>query len=136
MTYNYWITAGQEASAISRKINRASRNINSFNGYSVIVVHAWSHGLDDISNMVGNFDEDIRVVDPDSFLELLSTNISHRDINFGKITKIFIIIGSLVAVSVSLVIIRVIRKKRGKEHLLHLIFPKYFRNKKDPSRNN
>ena len=136
MTYNYWITAGQEASVISRKINRASRNINSFNAYSVIVVHAWSHGMDDISNMVDNFEDDVRVVDPDSFLELLSSNIVHRDINFGKITKIFITIGSLVAVSVSLVIIRVIRKKRGKEHLLHLKFPKYFRNKKDPSRNN
>jgi len=136
MTYNYWITAGQEASVISRKINRASRNINSFNGYSVIVVHAWSHGLDDISNMVKNFDDDIRVVDPDSFLELLSTNITHRNINFGKITKIFITIGSLVAVSVSLVITRIIRNKRGKERLLHLIFPKFFKTKKKPRRNN
>ena len=122
MTYNYWITAGQEANVISNRINRASRNINSFNAYSVIVVHAWSHGLDDISNMVNNFDDDVRVVDPDSFLELLSTNIPHRNINFSKITKIFITIGSVVAVSVSLVIVRIIRKKKGKEPLLSIFF--------------
>ncbi|TFG19962.1 MAG: hypothetical protein EU530_04695 [Promethearchaeota archaeon] len=134
MTYNYWITAGQEANVISRKINRASRNINSFNAYSVIVVHAWSHDLDDISNMVSNFEDDVRVVDPDSFLELLSNNIVHRNINFGKITKIFIIIGSIVAVSVSLVIIRIIRKKRGKERLLILFSRKIFKSKNNISR--
>jgi hypothetical protein len=87
--------------------------------------------MDDISNMVNNFDDDVRVVDPDSFLELLINNVAHRNVNFGKITKIFIIIGSIVAVSASLVIIRIVRKKQGKDHLLTLKFSKFLKRKKN-----
>ncbi len=107
-TYNFWV-GFDSASGIALSVNTASRNIRSPSAYSLIVVHAWSHGMDDIADLVSRFDSNVRVVDPETFIALYTENVPKIDtfaVNFVKFVTLYgqyvlIVVGISVAVIVT-----------------------------------
>ena len=118
-TYNYW-KGFDSTSGIASSINWGSTNIKSPNAYSLIVVHAWSHGMDGVAELVGQFDANVRVVDPETFIQLYSDNVPHIN-SYAFVPMHFITlygqyIGIGIAVAVVIVVFRRLRArwKRGK----------------------
>jgi hypothetical protein len=114
-TYNFWI-GFDSASGIAASINSASKNVKSPYAYSLIVVHAWSHGLDDVAAMVNMFNDNVRVVDPETFIRLYAQNVPHVDAYAMTFMRILVLygqyIGIAIAVGVGVFIVKRIRKKR------------------------
>lgn len=108
-TYNFWL-GFDSASGMASSINTASKNINSPYAYSLIVVHAWSHQMDDVAEFVGMLGKDVRVVDPETFIQLYSRNVVHIDsyaISFVHFISLFgQYIGIVVAIGVGVFVIK------------------------------
>ncbi len=64
-------------SSIATKLNNLSTDINSADGYSLIPVHIWSNGVDEIVECAELLDENVRVVTPDEFVALIKQNVQH-----------------------------------------------------------
>jgi len=64
-------------SSIATKLNNLSTDINSADGYSLIPVHIWSNGVDEIVECAELLDENVRVVTPDEFVSLIKQNVQH-----------------------------------------------------------
>jgi hypothetical protein len=60
---------------IAEEINNAPRDPSSINGYSTVVVHAWSYGMDDVARFVKLLKDDVRVVGAYDFVELVNKNL-------------------------------------------------------------
>ena len=73
--YNLW-GGFENTISLASKINNQSKNPYSENGYSLIAVHNWSNSVDSIIKCVSLFDNNIRVVSPDKFVNLIKQNIS------------------------------------------------------------
>ncbi|MAQ32353.1 MAG: hypothetical protein CMD26_06485 [Flavobacteriales bacterium] len=73
--YNLW-GGFESTSSLASKINDQEKNPYSENGYSLIAVHNWSNSVDSIIKCVSLFDNNIRVVSPDKFVNLIKQNIS------------------------------------------------------------
>jgi len=72
--YNLW--GGFESTiSLAEKINELPKDPNSKNGYSLIPVHNWSNSVDSILACINGFDENVRVVSPDEFLNLVKDNL-------------------------------------------------------------
>ena len=54
------------------KIDPASEN-----GYSAIVVHAWSYSLAEVADFISGLSPEIKVVDPVTFFRLIEENVKH-----------------------------------------------------------
>lgn len=61
--------------SLAAEINAGSTNIYSQDGYSLISVHAWTRGVDDIIDTISRLNPNIRVVAPDEFVWLVKKNI-------------------------------------------------------------
>ncbi|MCK5457334.1 MAG: hypothetical protein KAI45_09430 [Melioribacteraceae bacterium] len=78
ITGRYKLWEGFETpSSIAAKLNNLSTDIKSADGYSLIPVHIWSNGVDQIVKCAGLLDENVRVVTPDEFVSLIEQNIQH-----------------------------------------------------------
>ena len=78
--YNLW--GGFETTkSLANKINSLPKNPYSSLGYSLIPVHNWSNSVDSILLCSQLMDENIRIVSPDKFLNLVISNLNHNNIN-------------------------------------------------------
>ena len=59
-------------------VNAKEANINSINGYTVINVHPWTVGPDDLLYFVNQLDDNIEVVGIEELLAAISENIPHE----------------------------------------------------------
>ncbi len=118
-TYNFW-KGFDSASGIALSVNTASRNIRSPSAYSLIVVHAWSYGMDDIADLVSQFNSHVRVVDPETFIALYTANVPKIDtfaVNFVKFVTLF---GQYVLIIVGISLAVIITKRLIKSGKLNL----------------
>jgi len=60
---------------VVERINNGSTDITSPEAYSLVYVHAWSKNMDDVAKMVSQFNENVRIVNPEQFMELITENV-------------------------------------------------------------
>ena len=118
-TYNFWL-GFDSASGIALSVNTGSRNIRSASAYSSIVVHAWSHGMDDIAEMVSQFGSHVRVVDPETFIALYTQNVPKIDAFAFNIVKFVALYGQYVLIVVGISIAVIMTKRLIKSGKLNL----------------
>ena len=81
------LTIETAISEMAYRINNIyERNINSIEGYTIINVHPWSVKYEDCVTLVEQFNDDVVVVTPSEFFELVTKNVPHEDYldMFGK----------------------------------------------------
>ncbi len=69
---------GCDVKSVSDHINQASRDVKSADAYSLVLVHVWSKKngtLDALNKLVKRFNSDVRIVPPDTFVDLISHNL-------------------------------------------------------------
>ncbi len=59
-------------------INARPADINTINGYTVINVHPWTVGPDDLAYFIGQLDDSVEVIAADEFLAAVEQNIPHK----------------------------------------------------------
>lgn len=79
--YTLWGTLSSP-DALAEKLNKASTNIYSEAGYSLIPVHIWSRNVTDVMECIKRLHPNVRVVAPDEFVWLIRKNI--KGINLGN----------------------------------------------------
>jgi len=57
------------------KVNKASTNPSKRNAYSLITVHCWSSGLNEVNGLIEAFDEDVDVVTVSEFMDRIIHNL-------------------------------------------------------------
>ena len=75
--YNLW-GGFENTISLSEKLNNLPKDPYSQDGYSLIAVHNWSNSVDSILQCVSLLNEDIRVVSPDKFINLINQNITEK----------------------------------------------------------
>ncbi len=60
-------------------VNSYPADINSINGFSVINVHPWTVGPDDLAYFVSCLDDDVVVITADQMIDALSRSIPHKN---------------------------------------------------------
>lgn len=66
---------GQEnEAALAKRINAASRDPRRAEGYTAVLVHAWTMNLGNVQRAIAMFAPDVRVVTPEEFIALLRKN--------------------------------------------------------------
>ena len=78
--YNLW-GGFNSTTTLSEKINSLPNNPKSASGYSLIPVHNWANSVDSILICSELFDEDVRIVTPDKFINLIIENLNHQNNN-------------------------------------------------------
>lgn len=74
------LTIESAISEMAYRINNIyERNINSIEGYTIINVHPWSVSYEDCVDLVEQFNDDVVVVTPSEFFELVTKNVPHED---------------------------------------------------------
>ncbi|HDS84144.1 MAG TPA: hypothetical protein ENN97_02980 [Phycisphaerales bacterium] len=63
------------AAALAESINALPADPSRPDGYTAVTVHAWSKGMDDIAEVVGLLDDNVRVVDAETFIRLIRRNL-------------------------------------------------------------
>ena len=59
-------------------VNNYPADINSINGYSVINVHPWSVGTDDLAHFVSQLDDGVEVISADELIAAVTENVPHK----------------------------------------------------------
>lgn len=59
-------------------VNSYSADINSISGYSVINVHPWTVGPDDVAYFISQLDSDIEVISADELIAAVTQNVPHK----------------------------------------------------------
>ncbi len=66
---------------VAQRINDRSTDISSIEAYSAVVCHAWSIGtMEYINRFVEQLDDHVEVVTADEFIDLISENVEHKDV--------------------------------------------------------
>ena len=73
---NFYPAVRTTASSLAQSINALPKDPSGPDGYTFVIVHAWSKGLDDIYDTIRLLDEDVQVVNAEQFIELIRRNIS------------------------------------------------------------
>ncbi len=74
--YNLW--GGFETpSSLIEKINKLPKDPYSNEGYSLIPVHNWSYSVDSLIEITNGFDENINVVAPDEFINIINNKLNN-----------------------------------------------------------
>lgn len=60
-------------------INTYPADINTINGYSIINVHPWTVGPDDLAYFVSQLDDEIEVISADELIAAVTANVPHKD---------------------------------------------------------
>ena len=84
--YNLW-GGFNTTQSLADKINQLPKTPSSAEGYSLIPVHNWSNSVDSIIACANLFTDDIRVVAPDKFVNLITNNLENN-LNTDKISFI------------------------------------------------
>lgn len=66
--------------AIAAQINAYPADATTIEGYTYVNLHVWSMDYNDVKAMVELLDEDVVVVDPDTFIGLITKNVPHEDV--------------------------------------------------------
>ncbi|MCF7976341.1 MAG: hypothetical protein K9N55_21160 [Phycisphaerae bacterium] len=66
------------AKSLADSINALPRDPASEAGYTMVTVHAWSKGLDDVYDTIQQLDPNVRVVHAETFIELLHRNVKPK----------------------------------------------------------
>ncbi|MCM3597889.1 hypothetical protein M4D55_19140 [Metabacillus idriensis] len=66
---------GADEQSVIDKINSSQRNPKSEQGYTLVLVHAWSKSLSDVKTVVEQLDSDVEVVTPENFVSLIQENV-------------------------------------------------------------
>ena len=69
-----WVDLTKDEEVVA-KVNAGSRDITSKDAYSLIYIHAWSKDMDDVAKMVSQFKDDVRIVNAEQFMELITKNV-------------------------------------------------------------
>tara|TARA_B100001250_G_scaffold73043_1_gene59620 strand:- start:1624 stop:3471 length:1848 start_codon:yes stop_codon:yes gene_type:complete len=75
--YNLW-GGFNNTKSLSQKINNLPKDPYSPSGYSLIPVHNWSNSVDSILLCSQLFTENIRIVSPDKFINLIKENLNNK----------------------------------------------------------
>lgn len=59
-------------------VNNYSADINSISGYSVINVHPWTVGPDDLAYFVSQLDDGVEVISADELIAAVTANVPHK----------------------------------------------------------
>lgn len=59
-------------------VNSYPADINSINGYSVINVHPWTVGPDDLAYFVSQLDDGVEVISADELISAITQNVPHK----------------------------------------------------------
>ena len=78
--YALWEGANTSQS-LAELLNKASTNIYSEDGYSLVPVHVWSRNTRDVLNCVQQLNQHVRVVAPDEFVWLIKKNLGKKTNN-------------------------------------------------------
>lgn len=65
--------------AIAEQINAYPADATSIEGYTYVNLHVWSMDYNDVKEMVELLDDDVVVVTPDTFINLIVKNVPHED---------------------------------------------------------
>ena len=61
--------------ALARRVNAAPRDPRRAEGYTAVLVHAWSMNLDNVQKAIEGFRPDVRVLTPEEFMKLVRRNV-------------------------------------------------------------
>lgn len=75
--YQLWTGLFDNPASLAIAINNSSTDVSSSRGYSLIPVHIWSDGVDQILETVSHLNPNIRIVAPDEFVALIKKNVIH-----------------------------------------------------------
>lgn len=64
---------------VAARVNSYLKDYTQIEGYTFINLHPWSHTYQDVEWVVNHFDENVVVVTPEQFIDLISKNVSHVD---------------------------------------------------------
>jgi hypothetical protein len=64
--------------AVAARLNRAPRDPYSEKGYSLVVVHAWTHTVADVAALAARLDPGVEVVAPDEFFRRVQANLGNN----------------------------------------------------------
>jgi len=97
--FNLWLgTLGQATdktpATLAEELNKASTNINSVAGYSLIPVIVWSRNVNDVLECIGKLGPNVRVVAPDEFVWLIRKNLKGLALGIGNGLKGYYYSGS------------------------------------------
>ncbi|MBB6479946.1 GxGYxYP domain-containing protein [Spirochaeta isovalerica] len=67
---------GCDEATVIRNLNGQNRNPSDSSGYSLVLVHAWSKGLDNVQQVIDGLDSDVKVVAPDELVRLITEKVS------------------------------------------------------------
>ncbi|MGS2761883.1 PA14 domain-containing protein [Sinomicrobium sp. M5D2P9] len=81
--YTLWGTLSSPG-PLAEQLNQASTDIYSEDGYSLIPVHVWSRGVDDVLECIENLGPNVRVVAPDEFVWLVRKNLGGLEAGTGN----------------------------------------------------
>jgi len=72
--YNLW-GGFETGESLAQKLNNATKDPYSVEGYTLVAVHAWSNSVDSLLYVNDLLDEGVRVVAPDEFIALIRKSI-------------------------------------------------------------
>ena len=64
-----------ELNAVADRINTSKRDYKTIDGYTVMVIHAWTTTMDDVAKFVGRLDPAIELISSEQLLALVSKNV-------------------------------------------------------------
>jgi hypothetical protein len=68
----------ESPATLAKRLNDLPKDPTIAEGYSLIAVHCWSYGVNDIISCVSQLGPDVRVVAPDEFVWLITHNVTHN----------------------------------------------------------
>lgn len=75
--YNLWSAQYESPQSLAAKLNNASTDITSPDGYTLVAVHVWTQSVGDVYKCVSLLSNHVRVVPPDEFVALIKENVKH-----------------------------------------------------------
>lgn len=69
---------GADEETVTRQLNAAPRHATAREGYSLVLVHAWTKGLADVQKVVAGLHPGVQVVTPDQFVKLIRNNLGSK----------------------------------------------------------
>lgn len=66
----------EDEAAVAKRINSAPRDPHQADGYTAVLVHAWTMNLENVQHAINMFRSDVRVVTPEEFIALLHNNVA------------------------------------------------------------
>lgn len=75
--YQLWSGQFDDPQSLAAKLNAASTDITSPNGYSLVPVHVWTNTVEDVVTCQGLLNSNVQVVKPDEFVQLIKNNVIH-----------------------------------------------------------